>query len=114
MRGRITPTRSTSRSEAPAMATFRIAVDVGGTFTDIVLLDDTGTLTVGKVPSTRDPVEGVLAGVEDVGVPLDRAVFFSHGTTVATNALITRRLPSAAMVTTKGFRDVIEIRRGTK
>jgi N-methylhydantoinase A len=56
----------------------------------------------------------VLTGVEAAGVDLRDVALFSHGTTVATNALITRRFPPAAMVTTRGFRDVIEIRRGTK
>jgi N-methylhydantoinase A len=73
-----------------------------------------GTVEVAKVPSTADPIDGVLAGVEEAGIELSDLVLFCHGTTVATNALITRRLPPAAMVTTKGFRDVIEIRRGTK
>jgi len=92
-----------------------VAVDVGGTFTDICVLDaDTGELRVAKVPSTRDPIEGVMAGVADAGIDLAQVALFSHGTTVATNALITRRFPPAAMVTTEGFRDVIEIRRGTK
>jgi N-methylhydantoinase A len=59
-------------------------------------------------------MEGVLAGVREAGVDLADVVLFSHGTTVATNALITRRFPPAAMVTTAGFRDIIEIRRGTK
>src|SRR3954453_20859812 len=96
------------------MPEYRIAVDVGGTFTDIVLIDEQGTLAVAKVPWPPDPVEGVPAPVDRAEVPLDQAVFFSHGTTVATNALITRRLPRAAMVTTRGFRDVIEIRRANK
>jgi N-methylhydantoinase A len=96
------------------VANFRVAVDVGGTFTDIVVLDESGELSVGKVPSTLHPDDGVLAAIEKMAVPLKEAVFFSHGTTVATNALITRRLPRTAMVTTRGFRDVIEIRRGTK
>ncbi|MEZ5098511.1 MAG: hydantoinase/oxoprolinase family protein [Thermoleophilia bacterium] len=98
------------------MAKLRVAVDVGGTFTDIYILDeDTGQARVAKVPSTpQDPIEGVLSGVRDAGVDLKDVALFSHGTTVATNALITRRLAPAAMVTTKGFRDVIEIRRGTK
>jgi N-methylhydantoinase A len=92
-----------------------VAVDVGGTFTDICVLDEAdGALQVAKVPSTSDPIEGVLAGVREAGVDLDQVVLFSHGTTVATNALITRTLPPAAMVTTRGFRDIIEIRRGTK
>ncbi|MGX6447451.1 hydantoinase/oxoprolinase family protein [Patulibacter sp. S7RM1-6] len=92
-----------------------VAVDVGGTFTDVCVLDQaTGALEVAKVPSTPDPIDGVLTGVEHAGVDLERVALFCHGTTVATNALITRRLPRAAMVTTKGFRDVIEIRRGTR
>ncbi|MQA74023.1 MAG: hydantoinase/oxoprolinase family protein [Solirubrobacterales bacterium] len=92
-----------------------VAVDVGGTFTDIcVLRRETGELRVAKVPSTPNPIEGVVAGVAAAGIDLSKVALFSHGTTVATNALITRNFPPAAMVTTKGFRDVIEIRRGTK
>jgi len=92
-----------------------VAVDVGGTFTDIcVLRRSTGELRVAKVPSTANPIDGVLAGVKEAGVDLSNTALFSHGTTVATNALITRNFPPAAMVTTAGFRDVIEIRRGTK
>jgi N-methylhydantoinase A len=90
-------------------------VDVGGTFTDICILDEgRGTIDVAKVPSTTDPIDAVVAGVVEAGVDLRDVVLFSHGTTVATNALITRNLPPAAMVTTRGFRDVIEIRRGTR
>jgi N-methylhydantoinase A len=98
------------------MANVRVAVDVGGTFTDICVLDEqNGTIEVAKVPSTPDDlIEGVVAGVLEAGIDLRDVVLFSHGTTVATNALITRNLPPAAMVTTRGFRDVIEIRRGTK
>jgi N-methylhydantoinase A len=92
-----------------------LAVDVGGTFTDICLFDDEEESTrVGKVSSTRDPIDAVFEGIEDLGVDLNEIGLFSHGTTVATNALITRSFPRAAMITTKGFRDVIEIRRGTK
>jgi N-methylhydantoinase A len=92
-----------------------VAVDVGGTFTDICALHrDTGELRVAKVPSTANPIHGVMTGVAEAGINLSSVALFSHGTTVATNALITRNYPVAAMVTTKGFRDVIEIRRGTK
>jgi N-methylhydantoinase A len=92
-----------------------IAVDVGGTFTDVCLLDpESGQLDVAKVPSTADPIDGVLGGVGQADVNLAEVALFSHGTTVATNALITRRLPKAAMVTTRGFRDVTEIGRGTR
>jgi N-methylhydantoinase A len=93
----------------------RVAVDVGGTFTDICIFDDrSAEMRVEKVPSSTDPIDAVLEGVAKAGVRLDEVALFSHGTTVATNALITRRLPRAAMVTTRGFRDIIEIRRGTK
>ena len=69
-----------------------VAVDVGGTFTDVCVLDDdSGDIRVAKVPSTKDPLEGVLAGVEEAGIDLSDVKLFSHGTTVATNALITRR-----------------------
>src|SRR5438552_7107784 len=97
------------------MPDLRVAVDVGGTFTDICILDEErGTIDVAKVPSTDDPIDAVVAGVVEAGIDLRDVVVFSHGTTVATNALITRNLPPAAMVTTRKFRDVIEIRRGTK
>ncbi|MBE2320573.1 hydantoinase/oxoprolinase family protein [Solirubrobacter sp. CPCC 204708] len=92
-----------------------VAVDVGGTFTDVCVLDQgSGELQVAKVASTKDPIDGVMAGVEEAGIDLSATALFCHGTTVATNALITRRLPKAAMVCTKGFRDVVEIGRGTR
>src|SRR5216684_6637654 len=93
----------------------RVACDVGGTFTDIcVLNENSGRMHVAKVPTTPDPIDGVLAGIEAGGVDLHDLVLFSHGTTLATNALITRRFPPAVMITTKGFRDTIEIRRGNR
>jgi N-methylhydantoinase A len=94
----------------------RVAVDVGGTFTDVFVLDeDTADVRVAKVPSTpRDPMQGVMDGVAAAEVDLADVTLFSHGTTVATNALITRRFPASAMVTTRGFRDVLEIRDGTR
>lgn len=97
------------------MQDLRVAVDVGGTFTDICIMDEaTGLIRIEKVSSTRDPIDGIMAGVAKAGVDLGRVALFSHGTTVATNALITRRLPRAAVVGTQGFRDVIEIRRANK
>tara|TARA_Y100001970_G_C14259133_1_gene878146 strand:+ start:118 stop:2157 length:2040 start_codon:yes stop_codon:yes gene_type:complete len=93
----------------------RVAVDIGGTFTDIVILDEkTGQIRNAKTSSTNDPIVGALRGVDDAGVDLKDVTLFSHGTTVATNALLTRRLPPTAMICSKGFRDVIEIRRGNK
>src|SRR4029079_13947046 len=94
--GRRSAARTHSGSNPPeAMSRpLRVAVDVGGTFTDICVLDETeGTIEVAKVPSTLDPIEGVMRGIGQAGVDLSRVALFSHGTTVATNALITRRLP---------------------
>lgn len=98
------------------MTQLRVAVDVGGTFTDVCIFDeDERAMRVTKVPSTpADPMVAVMNGVERGEIDLRDVELFSHGTTVATNALITRRFPRAAMVTTEGFRDVIEIRDGTK
>lgn len=98
------------------MANVRVAVDVGGTFTDVCIFDeDTQKMRVTKVPSTpHDPMLAVMSGVKRAEINLADVSLFSHGTTVATNALITRKFPAAAMVTTEGFRDVIEIRDGTK
>jgi N-methylhydantoinase A len=93
----------------------RVACDVGGTFTDICVLNESsGRMHVAKVPTTPDPIEGVITGIEAGGVDLHDLVLFSHGTTLATNALITRKFPPAVMITTKGFRDTIEIRRGNR
>ena len=97
------------------MTNLRVAVDIGGTVTDICILDETsGVLRIFKTPSTPDPIDGLLTGIAESGVDLADVTLLSHGTTVATNALITRRLPRCAMVCTEGFRDVIEIRRADK
>jgi len=98
------------------MATTRVAVDVGGTFTDICIMDEsTGKIRIEKTSSTPDdPMRAVMDGIEVAGIDLSQVSMFSHGTTVATNALITRNLPRTAMVCTEGFRDVVEIRRANK
>ncbi len=98
------------------MTKLRVAVDIGGTFTDICVLDeDSGALRVAKTASTpEDPLIGAMRGLEEAEIDLRDVTLFSHGTTVATNALITRRLPSSAMVCSEGYRDVIEIRRANK
>ncbi|MDE0392867.1 MAG: hydantoinase/oxoprolinase family protein, partial [Rhodospirillales bacterium] len=98
------------------MTKLRVAVDIGGTFTDICILDeDSGALRVAKTASTpEDPLIGAMRGLEEAEIDLKDVTLFSHGTTVATNALITRRLPPAAMICTEGYRDVIEIRRSNK
>ena len=98
------------------MTKTRVAVDVGGTFTDVCIMDeDTGQIRIAKTPSTPDdPMRAIMTGVSDAKVDLSDVTMFSHGTTVATNALITRKLPRVAMVCTEGFRDVVEIRRSNK
>ncbi|MFZ2528271.1 MAG: hydantoinase/oxoprolinase family protein [Rhodococcus sp. (in: high G+C Gram-positive bacteria)] len=92
----------------------RTAVDIGGTFTDVFVQQEDGRIITAKYPTQSDPIEGVLAGMAQAGVDWADVEFFSHGTTIATNALITRKFPKVALVTTEGFRDVIEIRRGDR
>ncbi len=94
----------------------RLGVDVGGTFTDVVTVGGAGRVAIAKVPSTpQDQSEGVLAGWDALaratGEEADAVVVFAHGTTVATNALLERRGGRTALVTTEGFRDVLEIGR---
>lgn len=98
------------------MSKYRVAVDVGGTFTDVVVFDEhTQEIIVEKTASTpANPEVGVINGLESTKISGDEIEIFSHGTTAGTNALIERKLPKTALITTKGFRDVIEIRRGTK
>ena len=98
------------------MAKNRVAVDTGGTFTDVFVFDEeSGKILVQKVPSTpKNPSLAVVNGLEKAEISIPDVTLFSHGTTVGTNALITRDLPPTGMVNTKGFRDVIEIRRSTK
>src|SRR5919201_1915101 len=85
-----------------------LGVDVGGTFTDAVLLDD-GELRTAKVPTARRQEESVVAAVEAVGAgELER---FTHGTTVATNALLERKGARTAFVATAGFEHLLHLRR---
>lgn len=94
----------------------RISVDVGGTFTDIILLDErTGNLRLEKVETTpNEPARGVLLGFDKVGGMPDGVDYFTHGTTLAINALLTRSGARVAIVTTKGFRDVYELGRTSR
>ena len=95
----------------------RFGVDIGGTFTDLVVVDETsGAIRVGKVLTTaKDPAHGVEQGVQalldEAGVAPDRVRAVAHGTTLATNALIERKGARTALLTTEGFRDAVEIQR---
>jgi len=88
----------------------RLGVDTGGTFTDFVWVDENGRIQIHKQLSTpSDPSVAILAGVDVLQVPAGAAVV--HGSTVATNALLERRGARTALITTKGFADVLEIGR---
>src|SRR5947209_2013938 len=95
----------------------RLGVDIGGTFTDLVVIDEaTGTARVGKVLTTpKDPAHGVEEGIrallDDAGVRPDEVRAVVHGTTLATNALIEKKGAKTALLTTEGFRDALEIGR---
>jgi N-methylhydantoinase A len=102
---------------------FRIGVDVGGTYTDLVATDESGRTVFAKSPSTpADQSLGVMAGLEELARRLNvtRAEMLAaterlvHGTTVATNALLERKGAKVALITTEGHRDVIEMREGLK
>jgi N-methylhydantoinase A len=94
---------------------WRVSTDTGGTFTDLIAMNEAGELRVAKVPSTPPNFErGVVSALEEVGIPLDSSEVLYHGTTVTTNALLTRSGALTALVTTKGFRDVLEIRNGNR
>jgi N-methylhydantoinase A len=88
--------------------TTRVAVDVGGTFTDVVRLDPTsGELVFDKVPTTPEaPTTGVLAAFDKVEAKINDVVMFTHGTTLGLNALLTRTGARTAVIGTRGFRDV--------
>ncbi|HRQ42031.1 MAG TPA: hydantoinase/oxoprolinase family protein [Chloroflexota bacterium] len=89
---------------------WRLGVDTGGTFTDFVWVDGHGHVQIHKQLSTpHDPSAAILQGIEVLHVPEDTAVV--HGSTVATNALLERRGARTALITTKGFADVLEIGR---
>lgn len=100
--------------------TLRISVDTGGTFTDVVACDEnTGNVRVTKFPSTPDdPGSAVLSGVTWLLAELERGAaevgYFAHGTTVGTNALLTENGVSTAIVSTAGFRDLLELGRGNR
>lgn len=95
---------------------YRLSTDVGGTFTDGVLLDETtGQIQLSKVLSTpANPAIGTIECVEKLGVSLDEVSFMAHGTTVVINALIEGKGARTALITTEGFRDVLEIGRSNR
>ena len=91
----------------------QFGIDVGGTFTDLVVYDQTTRqLHVEKVPTTQNVEEGIVAALSPYRGEMSQALMIYHATTIATNALLTRKgLGRTALLTTRGFRDVIEIGR---
>ena len=95
---------------------YRLGVDIGGTFTDVVLLGDDGSVRTAKVLSTPDDhargvVDGAIALLAECGVTGDQVASVVHASTVASNAVLEGLGARTALVTTKGFRDVLEMRR---
>jgi N-methylhydantoinase A len=96
---------------------YRLGIDVGGTFTDLVLFsEDSGALVVEKVPSVpADPAQGIVDGIVRIlataGAAPGAVGYAAHGTTVATNTLLQRHGARTALITTEGFRDLLEIAR---
>ncbi|MGM0900446.1 MAG: hydantoinase/oxoprolinase family protein [Bacillota bacterium] len=99
---------------------YRIGVDTGGTFTDVSLMNENnGEMFITKVPSTpSNPslavINGVKQIVEETGIDFEQISFFIHGSTVATNALLEGKGSKTALITTKGFKDVLQIGRQTR
>ncbi|MDB5518616.1 MAG: hydantoinase/oxoprolinase family protein, partial [Tardiphaga sp.] len=105
------------------MQRFLAGVDIGGTFTDVVLIDGDGHLTTAKSPSTPPNfadgvVDALTLGASRLGVTLEnlcgRLEMVTHGTTVGTNALIQKRGARVGIITTKGHEDCIHIMRGSR
>ncbi|MBM3573683.1 MAG: hydantoinase/oxoprolinase family protein, partial [Alphaproteobacteria bacterium] len=102
--------------QAPQARPYRIGVDIGGTFTDIVLIAPDGTLFSKKLLSTpadySEAIEsGVVSLLAETGIAAAQIGEFFHGTTVATNAIIERKGAKVALITTEGFRDILELGR---
>lgn len=93
-----------------------LAVDIGGTFTDLVACDiETGNITYAKTPTTYGKLgDGIFECIRKASLPTDDAAFIKHGTTLVINALLQKSGARTALVTTAGFRDVLEIGRGNR
>jgi len=95
----------------------RIAgIDVGGTFTDLIVVDDeSGEVRIAKVPTTvENQAFGVLAALDAAGVDPASLGAIVHGTTTTTNAMLERKIAKVGLITTRGFRDVLELGRRTR
>jgi N-methylhydantoinase A len=104
--------RATEATDGSVIA----GIDVGGTFTDLILVDGRdGKVRIAKTPTTPDnQAHGVIAALDAAGFPIEQIDLIVHGTTTTTNAVLERRLARTGMITTRGFRDVIELGRRTR
>ena len=97
------------------MGQLRLGVDIGGTFTDLLLADESGVIMTLKTPSVpQAPEQAVMNGMDDLihkGINLKDINVFIHGTTLAVNTLIERKGYKTALLVTRGFRDILEMRR---
>ena len=93
-----------------------VGVDVGGTFTDLIRFDSgSGRVDIAKVPSTlENQAFGVLAALDETGADLTAIDLIVHGTTTTTNAVLERKLSRTGLITTRGFRDILELGRRTR
>ncbi len=98
------------------MGSINVGVDVGGTFTDFILVDGiNGTLRTAKVPTTVDDrANGFMQGIHEIGVPPSNIDWLVHGTTAGTNAVLERKGARCGLISTQGFRDVLELGRRTR
>ncbi len=90
---------------------YSLGIDIGGTFTDLLLFEEeTAKIFISKVPSTpEDFIIGLLRGIENLKLKPENVDYFVHGTTIATNTVLERKGAKLALITTKGFEDVLEI-----
>jgi N-methylhydantoinase A len=100
------------RDPTAQAADWRVGVDIGGTFTDLVGLDAAGRLRLAKAPTSRDYAGGVLACLEQADVPPASVDQLVHGSTIAINTVLQRQGALTGLLTTAGFRDVYEMGRG--
>jgi len=93
-----------------------VGIDVGGTFTDLIMLNaDDATVRLAKVPTTMEnQAYGVISALESAGATLDELQVIVHGTTTTTNAILERKVAKVGLITTKGFRDSLELGRRTR
>ena len=110
----------TKRESESSQMGWRVGVDIGGTFTDVALVEEeTGGIAIAKVPTTpQDIAKGVIAGLQQGLVKYNiqpaAVSLLAHATTIVTNALLEKKGAKTAFVTTRGFRDVLELRRSSR